>query len=324
VTVVAADPELARRKGELDFRSFSDLATLPPEPDWLWRGLIAEGALTMLVGRSFIGKTMLVGGLLRAMEAGDPFLGRETRTATAVLIREEHAVTLRPRAEALGLNELKSEFASRSDGVFQTSWTSLIEQATEHALKRGHRLLVIDTFTGLAQLKAEEENDAGAITERLQPLVVATGEGLGVLLLHHTNKNGQSRGSSAFGGVADAAIVMRRETQANVFGLLSESRFGSVKLRGKLTTSASGMEYVALEDPPKGRVRTPSESADALLLKALAEAGSGGLTYKELGSFPGLTEDVARKRLPRMLGTKVSRTRDGKKGDPFRYLSLSA
>jgi hypothetical protein len=179
--LVELRPEPSEPKRMLGFRTFSDLAKLPPEPEWLWDGLLARGALTMLAGHPYVGKTMLVSGLLKAMEAGCEFLGRPTQAATAVLVTEEHEVTLRPRAEQLGLMELRSQFVGRGDGVLQLDWPTLIDQAANHALKSGHSLLVIDTFTGLAGLHAEEENDAGAITERLHPLQAAAGKDLAVL-----------------------------------------------------------------------------------------------------------------------------------------------
>lgn len=164
----------------------------------------------MLAGHPFVGKTMLVSSLLKTMESGSDFLGRGTQRATAVVVTEEHEATLRPRAELLRLLELRSDFVGRSSGVFRVEWPALIEQATAHALRQAHKLLVVDTFTGLAGLSPEEENDAGAITARLRPLQAAAGEGLAVLFLHHLNKNGQPRGSSAFRGVTETAIQLQR------------------------------------------------------------------------------------------------------------------
>lgn len=65
--------EVVRRNEErsVEFRPFSHLQQLPPEPDWLWRGYLAAGSLTMLAGHPFKGKSMLVSGLLGALEESD-------------------------------------------------------------------------------------------------------------------------------------------------------------------------------------------------------------------------------------------------------------
>ena len=43
-------------------------AALPPEPEWLLQGLLAPGSLTLLAGHPFAGKSMLISGLLQALE----------------------------------------------------------------------------------------------------------------------------------------------------------------------------------------------------------------------------------------------------------------
>jgi hypothetical protein len=314
------EPEHALR-----VRRFSDLGHLAPEPEWLWEGLLARGALTMLAGHPYVGKSMLVSGLLKAMESGAPFLGRATRSATALLVTEEHEVTLRPRAERLRLLELRSEFVGRSEGVFRVDWPRLIDEAGTHALRSGHDLLVIDTFTGLAGLGAEEENDAGAITERLHPLQAAAGEGLAVLFLHHLNKNGQPRGSSAFRGVTDTAIRMHRDRGKKQFSLTVESRFASApSLKGTLIESDEGTSYIDV-DERKG-LKQPIEANGGTqdpLFDALRNAGRAGLSYEEIRAIPGLSVYRAKRRFPGWYEEqKIHREESGVKGAPYRWFAL--
>lgn len=179
----------------------------------------------MLAGWPFAGKSMLVGGLLKAVEAGEPFLGHATTPATAMIVTEEDSAALRGRADVLGLLDLRGEFIGRSTGAFNLSWPKLIETATEHALKAGHRLLVVDTFPGLADLEDEDENKTGAITKRLRPLQAAAGRGLSVPFLHHLNSSGQPRGSKALKGIVDAAVRLYRRDGARTVELKTESRF---------------------------------------------------------------------------------------------------
>ena len=53
----------------------------------------------------FAGKSMLVSGLLGALETGETFLGRKTKAATALLITEEDQASLRERAGRFGCSE---------------------------------------------------------------------------------------------------------------------------------------------------------------------------------------------------------------------------
>jgi AAA domain len=216
-------------------REFRELASLPPEPPWLWRGLLASGSLTLVAGQPFAGKSMLIGGLLRALALGEPFLGLETERASALLVSEEDDFTLRQRAELFGLLDLEGRYISRNSGALSRPWAELIEAATARAVAEGLRLLVVDTFPGLAQLQAEDENHAGAVGERLRPLQEATSHGLAVLVVHHANAAGQARGSSAFRGVVDVTVRFSRKDKVITLGTASRFAATPEVVRARLT-----------------------------------------------------------------------------------------
>jgi hypothetical protein len=68
----------------------------------------------MLAGHPFAGKSMLVSGLLRALETGAPFVGRKTKAASALLVTEEDQASLRERAGGSACSESE---ASTSTGA---------------------------------------------------------------------------------------------------------------------------------------------------------------------------------------------------------------
>lgn len=305
-------------------RSFARLQSLPSEPDWLWRGFLAAGSLTMLAGHPFVGKSMLVSGLLPALESGQPFLGRTTKAASALLITEEDQGSLRERAERFDLFSLRSEYLDRSSSVGY-GWTALIADATEWALAKQHRLLVIDTFPGLAGLGDEQENDAGAITSRLQPLQVAAGAGLAVLFLHHMNNANQPRGSKAFRGVVDTSIRFLRPSRSSTFSLDIETRSTisvSRSLKGELIQAREGWSYRPLAGQA-GSTATAHQSIDELLWQTILSAGRHGITYAEIDRIEDLSADIAKRRLPSWNGTRISRDGNGTKGDPYRWYAHS-
>jgi AAA domain len=313
--------EQARSPLGLEPKSFARLAALPPEPDRLWHGFLAPGSLTMLAGHPFAGKSMLVSGLLRALADGESFLGRKTKATSALLLTEEDQASLRERAGRFGLFGIRSEYLDRSGSVGH-EWSALVTRATEQALARKHRLLIIDTFPGLAGLGDEQENDAGAITSRLQPLQVAAGKGLAVLFLHHMNNANQPRGSKAFRGVVDISTRFLRRARSRSFRLETETRSTTSmagSLRAELIQAPDGWFYRPLErgsDAPK----TSSRPSDELLWDAVLQAGEKGVTYAALDRIDGLSRDIAKKRLPRWRAEKrVGRDGTGDKNDPYRW-----
>lgn len=324
LTVQLAAPanEKQAERPLVEFRPFSYLCKLPAEPDWLWRGFLSAGALTMLSGHPFRGKSMLVSGLLAALEKGDAFLGLPTTRASAVLVSEEAEGVLRERADSFGLLELASEYVSRSSGVFAVDWHELIAEATERALDKQHRLLIVDTFPGLAGLQDEQENDAGAIGERLRPLQAAAGEGLSVLFLHHMNGQSQPRGSKAFRGVVDTSIRLFRDDSSSSFSLKTESRYPTAtpdQLGAKLDMRKSLWCYRRLDSSARVSPKR-GPATDTRLHTAIAEAGSAGITYGELNEIDSLSEHMAKRRLPDWYQDgKVDHRGAGTRTDPYRW-----
>jgi hypothetical protein len=304
-------------------RRFSDLATVAVEPDWLWEGFLASGQVTMLAGDSFAGKSTLVTGLLAAMARGDRFLGRATRCGTALLLSEETDQQLAARAHRFETLGSAHGVLTRTDGIAECGWEELIEHATAHALARDHGLLVIDTFAGLARLEKDDENDAGAVTKRLRPLVVAGGKGLAVLLLHHTNKWGGVRGSQAFRATVDISVHLSRSKHSSKLAIATESRHIDIeagKLSAWLATDARPWRYVthAPERPPVPR--RDASSTRAAVLRALTTAGPRGATYAELAVLPSLSKSKVKRCLPGLYDSGlVDRDGAGTKSDPYRW-----
>jgi hypothetical protein len=259
--------------------------------------------------------------LLGSLETGASFLGRTTKAGSALLVTEEDQASLRERAGRFNLFELQSEYLDRSSSVGH-EWSALIAGAVERALAKEHRLLVIDTFPGLAGLGDEQENDAGAITSRLQPLQVAAGAGLAVLFLHHMNNANQPRDSKAFRGVVDTSIRFLRQAKSRSFRLESETRSTaslSRSLRAELVQAPDGWFYRSLESGSSSS-EAANRSVDDLLWEAVLKAGKPGITYAELDRRDGVTLDIAKKRLPGWRAARrVDRSGAGTKSDPYRW-----
>ena len=192
--------------------------------------------------------------------------------------------------------------ASTSTAVRRSATTGrrLIAGATELALAEEHRLLVIDTFPGLAGLGDEQENDAGAITSRLQPLQVAAGAGLAVLFLHHMNNANQPRGSKAFRGVVDTSIRFLRKAKSRSFRLETETRSTtsvSGSLRAELIQASDGWFYRALDGAGSTEAARANDRRVALASPSTSRASTGSLTRNSIGSRASPL-DIAKRRLP--------------------------
>jgi hypothetical protein len=137
--------------------------------------------------------------------------------------------------------------------------------------------------------------------------------------------NGQSqpRGSKAFRGVVDISIRLHRLEKSKTMTLDAESRFPTAtpeRLRAKLDNVTTPWRYSLVDQSPDTRQKKKPADTDARLLAAIAEAGREGITYEELGKLDGLSEDMAKRRLPDWYPDgKVDRHGSGDKGDPYRW-----
>src|SRR5260370_18376517 len=70
-------------------QSFGEPEPNPPEMNWLWRGYLAPGQLTLLTSLWKSGKTTLLSVLLARMKDGGELLGLPVRQAKGLLLSEE-------------------------------------------------------------------------------------------------------------------------------------------------------------------------------------------------------------------------------------------
>jgi hypothetical protein len=137
--------------------------------------------------------------------------------------REDHAGFVTEPAKYLYLTEQGNNFAEalRESGLERypehikivqfkdlpgAAWEELIMKAGAETKRLGLDALIVDTFAVFARLKGSEENDSGAVAERMRVLrlVAQTYD------IRHAGKDGTPRGSSAFEAEADICITIAR------------------------------------------------------------------------------------------------------------------
>ncbi|MGI8624497.1 MAG: AAA family ATPase [Solirubrobacteraceae bacterium] len=307
----------------LAFASPAELrAATPAHPPWLWTGYIARGAITLLAGKPKVGKSTLAFAVVEAVASRAPtFLGRAVAGGGAVYVSEEGAATLAGKLPAdEGVRVLTREGAWP-----KPSWAALVTGAVAEALRVGAMLLVIDTFTGWAELRGDAEKDAGHVQAAMAPLVEAARAGLAVLLVHHQRKAGGEsgdaiRGSSALAGAADILVEYERpsgDVPPRQRQLVAVGRWPQTPALVLLDYEEAGVWRVIGEGA--SREEAAQLAWREALLRALPADG-GDATVDELQRL--LDED--RRKWHRELsalveGGAVECFGRGVKGDPKRY-----
>jgi hypothetical protein len=292
------------------------LASVPPEPDWLWNGYIAPSSITLLAGRPKVGKSTLAFGLIAAITSCAEFMGRSTRAIGVLLLTEEREGTLAEKQRRLGLDgQVHLWMRHDARGL---SWREVVAEATAYCHEHSLGLIVVDTLDKWVGLRGDDENKAGAVLEALQPLFDAAGDGVSILLITHQRKSegrhGDAvRGSNALAGAVDVIIEVERVPGglgSSLRKLHGTSRFESTPEELVFELTDEGF----LERGDSGQVRRQSEYET--IRRALR--GTPGSTAEELAEATGISKSTVRDRLDE-IGAEIERTGTGKKGDPYRY-----
>ena len=271
------------------FRLLGDVVAESDEhTEWLVPGIIAVGLLTVISGEPKAGKSTLVAAILDALATGGDFLGDTLPRTQAVWLTEERPPTLRPKVERWpGLKDVALLMLHQRDG---RDWPELIAEAAHLALTTGRRLLVVDTFASWAQLAGDDEQSSGHVMDAMTPLLLAAGQGLAVLLIHHDRKSGGDhgramRGSNALSGAGDILAQLTRSTAEHPSRrrLSTNGRLPEVVLH--ITLGPDGYHLADTETGSK------DNGDEALLLDHL---GPDGLTVGELQELTGLTDERIR------------------------------
>ena len=244
-----------RLSQSLPFRTARELSALTPEhPHWIVENILAAGAITELDAKVKVGKTTFILSMIAAQLRGEPFLGLATQATPILYLTEERATSFK---EVLGRMSLSDEdqlhILSWTD-VVGKSWPVVVPQVVKYAKDIGAAMLVVDTLGRWAGLNDDSENSAGATMEAMGPLEIAAAQGLAVLIARHDRKSGgelgdSGRGSSAFSGVSDIVLSLRRMGKNDHHSrrvLQGVGRFDGIP--EQLVVEWSNGQYVALGD----------------------------------------------------------------------------
>jgi hypothetical protein len=140
-------------------------------PSWVIESVLARGALTDFSGLAKKGgKTTFWLHAIAAGARGEDHAGFATDPAKYLYLSEQGSNL----AEALrdsGLADHPDHVRFvRFRDVSAVAWERLVRQAGAETKRLGFDVLVVDTFAVFARMKSTEENDSGAVGDRMRVL----------------------------------------------------------------------------------------------------------------------------------------------------------
>lgn len=302
------------------------IADLGPaeEPDWLWRGYLARGAVTLLTGLWKAGKTTLLGHLLRDLYRGSGLVDMPLDAPT-LYVSEEPLPLWAERRDRLGLPDsiyfLQRKTFARPDA---SEWLRLVSFIATQVRERGIGLVVFDTLPSVWPVL--DENNAGEMLTALLPLRDISSAGAAVLMVCHPRKTDGSeatatRGSGALTGFPDVILELRRNSRdddGDTRRLLKAfGRFPEMPPEVVLDLGPNG--YTFLGDRPT------ADSLEALdtIARLLPESAAGWTPEQVREAWPQPVKP-GKTRLRGLLNRGVTegrwdRTGSGVRNQPHRY-----
>lgn len=206
--------------------NLEQLAARPDlEIDWYCPDWIPVGAKTIISAEPKTGKTILLFHILKAVTEGGTFLGKSCPPTRVLYLTEQTEQEFKKQVcEVEGLLGNKNFFVLLAEETPEAvkTWEDTLQFAERMLSITKARILVCDTFGGLAKLPPGGENDAATIQNQINKLnPLFKNRYLSVILTHHNRKKSQNpkdtesnlsissaRGSSAFVGGAGHLILM--------------------------------------------------------------------------------------------------------------------
>jgi len=294
--------------------------------EWVWRGYIARGHISLMTALWKAGKSTLLGHMIKQMQiAGTNKPLGQVANGKVLVVSEESEVEWKTRCIALSLSEehrfLCRPFAGKPS---MSDYLALIDYVADQA-RNGCDLVVLDTLSHF--LPVDDENDAAKMMKALIPLHKITNAGAALLINHHPRKSQgeeglSTRGSGALAGFATILMELKRYDGSN-----EEDCRRKLKVLSRFQTPPETV--LELKAGEYGVVGSLSESKtqdrSAIILGLLPKEPPGLTVCDILDQWPHdlkpgrrtLQADIG----PMLSSGKIKQTGSGIKHDPFRFLS---
>lgn len=326
----ALDRSPSRKAPGARWRTAGELAADPgARVPFIVEGLVRPGAITLLAAEGGTGKSTFIAMTVRAALDGISVAGLHSRRVKSVLwVSEESEATLGDTLQPCGLQDPERRdrlHLMTREAMDDVPWVDLLRSAGAKAKDCGAEIVILDTFSALAGLSGDQENQAGHVEDAMRPVKTLAGQRVGVLLAHHANKNSEGnrtglsrvRGSSALTGAVDAVFQMSREGEHDskvrkVWQLKGRGAGWLTTLRYELQTLGEGGRRVFHLEPVAGRSEAAALARGEAILAYLAE--HPGASQNEIVKGVGGNAATVRKALEAMAGPggSVAKRREGK------------
>lgn len=198
-----------------------------PPLEWDIDGMVVSGGLSSIIGAPGVGKSFVALDMLLHMATGTPWQGKATKKQKVMYVAGEGvsgAVRRIAEWERRHNIDLSGQFFIIPQAVTVDAPAQIWAHICACMVKFGITTVAFDTLSRM--IPGTEENSAKEMSQVITIFDrVRTTTGAGVMLVHHTSKNGTSgRGSSALLASLDSQLLVQDDTPTTKDGKPDKSK----------------------------------------------------------------------------------------------------
>lgn len=214
------------------------LATTPDRFEWLVAGLLPVGTTALLYAEAGTGKTLFANSLIKSVAGGHPWNGYPTKKGKVLYIQtDEPKINTAHNLKAAGFADLPQENLSV---VFDWQFDQIL-LLKEEIEKQRPKLIVLDSLTSSNRTAGVEEKSVEYARNLYELRDLAMQYDCAILVLHHENKVGGVRGSTAIKANVSEVWHLKKTRELSAEHRLLEvekSRAGCIGIRQLLLDPA--------------------------------------------------------------------------------------
>ena len=268
----------------------------PPPLRWCVEGVFAQPSLNLLVGDPGTKKTYLAIDLAVCVAMGKPWLAHSVNRCPVLLIDEESGLyQLWARVNAALCShgaDSSTPFDYISLGGYDFRDSADADKLIHRAISRGSGLIIIDALSNLMRTGDSSMSSVQPVLFNLRRMAEFCRAA--VLVIHHTNRHGVFRGSSAISAAVDLMLSIKSSPTDSLIELQSlKARFSAPQpfcARAIFETHVPRSGEAATWGTPDGQEHFHLEPSDE---KPLSLAPSQPFTEKSPGVIFCILEFLA-------------------------------
>jgi hypothetical protein len=271
--------------------------------DWLVSGWIPQGIVMLLHALGGAGKSLMIYELIECVVKGQPWNGYQVKQGRALILQSDEPVIV--TRERMQIRELSREYPVTVVPGWQVENMARLEARLKEYAEMGDpvRLCMVDSVTAINRNTLISENDTEYARFMLQLNDLGDRYGCTFIVVHHSNSDGESRGTKALYNSASEVwgLLVADESTGDRVLRVQKTRMGRPPGRYKFQFEEENFTftYLGREGDESGEEAAHTEKRIELWLNEDEHRGIG-YEVEEIAQYLGLNKNTVRKVLKEM------------------------